>query len=632
MADKKAKKSKDSAKSGDSAADEPKQAAAEKSEPEMKSKGEGAKAGKAKSAKGDTEATTGGGAQGYLCVHCGHRFEASEEPKRCPSCMRKGGLERVAAGERRSAAPSWLMPAVVVGLVGAVGVGYALWNDHTPDVVEGDAPVRPLELSELRGYLRNAHADGDHAELLEGGENVSALAAHATGGDAFAQAGSLVEYIRAQAEAQAFVVWAMDQPRELPPKFAEWAAGEILRDGGRRELYPLEVAAATVAALREAGVAAMVAEAWAYPSERRPPEPAGHFGYFAVAVYAGAAGEGDPRIFDPYAGRSQAPEAGAYRVLTDVQAVGDYLGHEALHAMVHENDATSAMSKAERALGLDARSPSIRTVRGAVLLASGGIEEGVGEFEAAARIREDPPRRNNLGAVLLATGDVEGATREVSAALEATPDFAGAHANLGAIYLSQAELDRARAELNEAERLAPELGMLPMLFAQLYMRTGEVELAAQRADDAIQRRPRDWQVALNAAQIFRAVGRYDDMRRQAHRVLDELVPESQRGDVRQMIERALGPTALEEVEDDFAELDDEPLPEEDELGELDGLGDLPELQLGGGDGPSLLGGDDDGPSLLGGEGLGGGDDGPALMLGDPSNFRLGGSDELRLDL
>ena len=580
-----------------------------------------AKAAKSEPTKDASAAASSAEAQGWLCVHCGHRFEAAEEPKRCPSCMRKGGLEKVAATKTRAGTPAWVIPAAVVGVVAALGVGYALWNERTPDVVEGEAPLEPLSTSQLRGYLRNAHADGDQAELFAAGDALEELAEHATGGDAEAKAAALVAFVRERAEAQTFVRWELDQPRELRPKRAEWAAGEILR-GERRKLYPLEVALATTAALREAGVDAMVAEVWSYPDERRPPEPAGHFGYFGVAVYPGAVGEGEPSVLDPYAGRTQVPEASGYRVLTDVQAAGALFGHEALYALVQEHDASGAMSKAERALALDPRSPAIRTVRGAVLLASGGIEEGVDEFRAAARIREDPPRRNNLGAVLLATGDVEAATREISAALADAPDFANAHANLGAIYLSESELDRARAEFVTAERLAPELGTLPMLFAQLHMRTGEPELAAQRAGEAVERRPRDWQIALNAAQVYRAVGRYDEMRGLARRVM-ELVDDSEREQVRQLIERALGPTALEEEEPlDLADLEDE---FDDEV---DGLDELPDpdalgggLQLGGGS--SLFGGDD-APSLLGG------DDSPSLLGGDQGGLQLGDPGGLQL--
>ena len=130
----------------------------------------------------------------------------------------------------------------------------------------------------------------------------------------------------------------------------------------------------------------------------------------------------------------------------------------------------------------------------------------------------------------------------------------------------------------------------------------------------------------------------------------ELVPSSQREVMRQQILQLLGPTALEEVDEDPLlagdEGWDEELTEEEIEAELAGEpGAGSELSLGssllggeeeGGGGPSLLGGgggDEGGPSLLDDD-LGGGDEGgPGLMLGDPSNLRLrepGGGLQLQL--
>lgn len=572
----------------------------------------------------------------WLCVHCGHRFAAAKEPDRCPSCMRKGGLEAIAANETAKR-PAWIAPVAVVALVAVVGGGYALWAKSTPDPVSGEVPLAPLELSELRGHLAAQNADGEHARLFEVDDAVEALAEHATGSSPKAKAEALVEHVRARATAGAFEPWSLDTPRESPIERAPGVAA-MLAETERAHLYPLEVAIVSVAALREAGVDAMVAEVWGYPGDRRPPDPSGRLGYFGVAVWDGDL-EGDPStILDPYLGRATEPEEGRFRVLDDVKVVAAFLGAQALHALVHENDSTAALSKVQRAIRLDGRSPSLRSVQAAVLIANGGIEQGVQELQAATQLRSDGPRRNNVAAVFMAMGDFEQANREVAAALEEFPDFAGAHATLGAIHLAQGETDLAETELQAAERLEPQTLILPMLWAEFHLRSGDSARAASYAQQAIERRPQDWQTRLGAARVFRASGRYEDMRREAHRVL-ELVPSAQREPMREQILALLGPTALEPIDEE--DLDDDSLDEGDEDDEELGLG-TPGFRLG----SSLLG--EGGPSsmassmsssLFGDEeddDEGGG--GPALMLGDPGSFSLGGggggssSSMLRLNL
>ena len=593
-----------------------------------------------------TDADAGG--RRYLCVHCGHRFVAAEEPERCPSCLRRGGLERL-EDEEQAGRRAWLVPTVVVGLVVAVGAGYAFWNRSTPDPVSGEAPTAPLSTSELRGYLRAEDADGPHAQLFEAEDAVEALAEQASGGGAVAQAEALIAHVRHQAEEGAFEPWLLERPRETPPKDAEWAAAQIGDTDEAAHLYPLEVALATTAALREADVPAMVAEIWAFPGDRRPPDPSGQIGYFGVAVWEGEPGEGTPTVLDPYGGHATEPEEGSYRVLTDVQAVAARLGLEALHRLVHESDSVQALSRVSKALRLDRRSPYLRALKADVLILSGGMEQALEELQSAAQMRPDGPRRARVAAVFLAMGEVDSASREIAAALEQFPDFANAHATLGAVHLAQGELDLARQQLAESERLEPRGMILPMLWAEYYLRVGDQDMAVTKARQAVEARPHHWQTRLSAARVFRAAARYEDMRRQAHRVL-ELVPSSQREVMRQQILQLLGPTALEEVDEDPLlagdEGWDEELTEEEIEAELAGEpGAGSELSLGssllggeeeGGGGPSLLGGgggDEGGPSLLDDD-LGGGDEGgPGLMLGDPSNLRLrepGGGLQLQL--
>ncbi|MEM1417194.1 MAG: tetratricopeptide repeat protein, partial [Myxococcota bacterium] len=579
-------------------------------------KKDGAKARKKGADAGKAEAS-------WRCVHCGHRFDAADTPTRCPSCMRKGGLEQVQ--ETSGGRPGWVVPAAVLAVVALAGVGYAtLGGDEGRARGDGTVPLAPLSERALRSALEDADADVPEGDLLVADDAVEDLADEATGSDPIAKARALVAHVRERAAADAFVPWSLTQPRELPVKNAEWAASRLARDE-RTRLYPLELAAACVSALREADVDAMVAEISRFEDDPRPPDPSGYLGYFGVAVWPGEVGEGSPTVFDPYGGH--APEAAAeVRPLTDPQAVAAALATAAVHQLVRENEPVRALERLRPALRLDRRSPQVRGVRGAVLLASGGLEEGVRELEAARDIRPDGVRRNLLAMVFMAKGDVEQANRELAQALEAFPEYAAAHATLATIHLSRRETDLARSELQEAERIDPEYFLLKSLWAQYHLQTGDEEMAASLALEAVDARPWDVNTRLQASQIFRAAGRYDDMRRQARRAL-EMTPEDQRATFRERILTILGPTALEqpldEIPDDELDLEedeDEGLALDDPSGfQLGGDSSL----LGGGGGGSLLGGgggllgdgdDDEGPSLLDGEDTLGGEGG-GLQLG-----------------
>ncbi|UJR78206.1 tetratricopeptide repeat protein [Sandaracinus amylolyticus] len=576
----------------------------------------------------------------YVCLNCGHRWdleEGKEDKKvRCPSCMRVTGIEKVSdAKPAASARNPWLVPGLVVVLLAAIGGGYAMWRASAPREVGEDVPERPLERDELVGHLRRLRVDARGVvDLLAADEGVEEFAERATEGrrSATEMAAGVYEAIRARASQHAFSRWSLGVPRETSMGDAGAVRAWIREDGSRRRLYPLEAAALMVAALRSRGVDAMLAETWEFPGDPSPPDPSGHFGYYVAAVYENEVGQGEPRIFDPWGGHEVAPEADDVRVMTDLEALGAALNVRAIHLLVRESDPARAIEVSRDALRLDPRSPTTRSVRGAILLASGGGSEGVAEFEAAKQIRADAPRHQLLAGVLLAQGDVEGAQRELSTALELAPEYAAARAALAAVHLGQSEPDLAREELERAQRIDPDLHTLPGLWAGYYATTGDLESAVQSARSAVERNPWDIQTRLMAARVYRQAARYDDMRREAREVM-ERVPSAQRGDMEQLIRRLLGPTALESpLEEEEALAEEEEAEDDYELGGTS-------LRLGGGaEGAPAAG--RSGPSLLDEEGdlapsQGGGEDGPLLMLGDPSRLRLGGGgegDRLRLDL
>ncbi|MFW5875891.1 MAG: tetratricopeptide repeat protein [Myxococcota bacterium] len=571
----------------------------------------------------------------YLCVHCDHRFEQDEDAKpRCPKCMRRHGLEALdEPGGSRRRLPPWAWVGGVVGVLALLGGGYAWWSYATPGAVSGEVPLAPLDRSDVRDWLAHDQVEADEmAGLLMADEAVEAFAEEATAdaGGAQKKAKAVVADLAGRAEARTFVPWAMSHPREAPPRTAAGTLSVLGDEGARHKLYPLEVAALTVAALRAVDVPAMVVEGWDFPGDRSPPDPSGHLGYYLVGVWP--EGEPDaekpPVLFDPYGARGDAPSEGGFRVLDDLGAIAAALTHQAAHQLAHQGDTSAALASVEDALALDSRSPQAHTVRGAVLLQTGGPQEGAKEFDAAAELRADGPRRKNLAGLLMAQNKVDEASEEIAAALDQYPDYAGAHALLAAIHLAEGDAERARNDLETAERLDRRLPNLPQVWAQYHLSQGDVDRAVQSAQRAIERRPHDWQTRVHAAQVYRAASKPDAMRREARKVL-EMVPSSREPALRRMLEEVLGPTALDEPADDLLAEDDTPsaLPEPGEL------------KLGGDDQTGML--DDEGEVGQGGQGLGdepgdldlGEDDEPLILGSDPSKLKLRGPDQkLQLEM
>lgn len=560
----------------------------------------------------------------YLCLNCETRFEHDPDAPggkklRCPKCMRVTGIEKLASAQTKAPERPWLMPAVGAGVLAVVFGGYMVWRSSRPTAVTGDAPLRPLESSELDGYLRAASASpGRLGNMLVASDDIAAFARTAThdadGNEGRAEA--MQAAMRERASEHRFVRWSMGVPRETPPSTAAAAFEWLGDEDARARLYPLEAAAIMAGGLRSAGVDAMVVEIYKFPGDESPPDPAGHFGYFGVAVYPGEVGEGDPTIYDPWGGHDVPPEEDDYRVMTDVEVIGAALSISAIQLMVRESDPERALTVSGDAISACPSSPAVRSVRGAILLAAGNPTEALAELEAAEQLRSDGPRHNMLAGIYMAQGENEDALREVNAALEEFPDYAAAHATLAALHMADASPDEALAEMRIAERLDPDLHVLPSLWANYYASTGDLDQAVEYAGRAVEANPGDLQSRLMAARIYRMAARYDDMRREARAVM-EATPEDRRERMEAIILEVLGPTALDDMDEEISD-------EELEEGGDDSL----ELSLD----SDLLGEGDDEDLALEDEELGEEDEAPpprsgggtTLMLGDPSDLSLSG--------
>ncbi len=508
---------------------------------------------------------------------------------------------------------------LALGAVAIVLVGTGFWLQSRSVSVDGPVPLEPLTLAEVKAVLVRQQVAGARGldALLEPGAAVTAFAKKATqrAADPVARAEAVTQALRARAKALAFIPWSLGEPRSTAIMTADGVLAAIAKDGARKELYPIEVAALAVAALRSLGVDAMLAELSDLPSERAPVDPAGYFGYFVVSLSSEAAGDSKTRLYDPYAGRNLPADA-KVNLVDDATAVGAALAIRGVHEVAYLGDPKLALESSSDALRLASRLPSVRTARGIIVLSGKMVEQGLQELAAAVQMRGDPVRLHNLASARMLSGDMEAATKDLTAALGRAPDFAGAHATLGAVQMQRGEMESGQQELQKAESLAPDLSLIQWGFAELAMRQGDRESGLARGKRALDARP-SFDARLRYAVLLRQAAKYEELRKEAHALVDSC-PAYRKQEVRDLITAVLGPTALDPTEMD---------PTADDLSDLGGS----DLNLKLGQGSKLLAEPADGKGLkLGGQG---GAADPLILLGDPSKLRLrSSSDKLKLKL
>ena len=487
----------------------------------------------------------------YYCAHCNKEFvpEGGDTKPRCPQCMRRGGVERAqeVAATGRARRP-WVL--IIALLIVGGGVGYGLYVATTV-ALEENPPLRPLSAKELAAYLeRDEIRVGPYESLMMLSGDVEGWPDGAAEISAKMQAASSR--------------WSLERP--LPRKVlgADETLARIDAAQGRVDLYPLELATAMTALLRARGVNAMVAEAWELEGTGAPADPSGMLGYFVVAVYESADAAEPSAFLDPWGGGEVAPAS--VRVLRDTEVLAAALGTEAARVFARSGDGTKALPMIETALLLDPVSPSLRGVNATILLESGGVDQAVKEFEAAAQLRPDGPRQLNTVQLHLAqasmlemNGQKDAAEAEfnrgsriVGEVIERWPRYARAHVLLASVYLGNDESERARLELEAAQALSPDAPLLWSIWAQHDLSTNDPIAAASKMKRAVSLDPDNWQLRLQAARVLQ--GADDDQGAEENlAVAMRMVPPGKRADVQSFVERMMGARALGEPRSKAAE-------------------------------------------------------------------------------
>ena len=296
----------------------------------------------------------------YLCVHCDHRFEVAGDvpPTRCPSCMRAKSIEPIRAAAPAKKVERGKTGLLLGGLAALLALGAAAWYLLPRDNVDKSG-AGALTHDALKRQLAEQHIDaGGLVQLLVADDTVKKFAEQSAADKEGARAAEAIyAALRKRASAQAFVPWSLGELRATPVLTATQTLAKLLKDNGRAELYPLEVVALAVAALRSLDVPARVAELTDLKGRSSPLDPSGFLGYFVVALESDGAA---PRLYDVYGGQSLT--GASHALLSDTSALGAALALRALHETTYLADPKRALESSSHALRL-AVEPAVRAHR-----------------------------------------------------------------------------------------------------------------------------------------------------------------------------------------------------------------------------------------------------------------------------
>jgi Tfp pilus assembly protein PilF len=455
--------------------------------------------------------------------------------------MRRGGVEPVRhvtpiGGVKRG----WLIAVALVLVVAGIGLGV---YRSTRTTLEDRPPLRPLEPRELTAYLeRDQVRVGEYQSMFVLPDQVEGWSGSAN---------EIAKRMHGRVSP-----WSLEHPLPREVLTAEQTLAKMVSDEERAKLYPLELATALAAVLRQCGERAMVAEVWEIGGADAPSDPSGMLGYFVTAVYDESNGEEPSAYLDPWGGRGEISPS-SVRVLRDTEVLAAALGIGATRTFARSGDGAVALPMVETALLLDPVSASLRVVNATILTESGGLAQAVQEIESAIQLRADGPRQLGLAQLHLAqagmlemTGAQEAAAaqfaeanRIVADVIEKWPRYGRAHVMLAVIHLGLKEPERARIELEAAEALSPDAPMLWAIWAQYQLTAGDPVAASTRMKRAVDLDPENWQLRLQAAHLFREAGD-DTAAQQSVGTALELVGPKKESEVRKFVEQTMGPEML----------------------------------------------------------------------------------------
>ncbi len=166
-------------------------------------------------------------------------------------------------------------------------------------------------------------------------------------------------------------------------------------------------------------------------------------------------------------------------------------------ASLATGDPAAALASVDRALALDPRSPDHHAVRGHALKAAGRLDEAIGCYREAVRLKPSYAEMQfNLANALrqraVDADDVAGleeAAESYRRAVRLKPDLAGAHNNLGATLRALKRPGEAAESFHRALRLTPRSGELIGNLGSALLEDGQHAAAADMLTRAVSLAP-----------------------------------------------------------------------------------------------------------------------------------------------
>jgi len=476
----------------------------------------------------------------YRCTNCDTTFEADTDAPRCPECLRQHGLEEV--GKPAPARPPTRrrgLLVAVVALVVALGGGAALWLLRgRVEPRPGLGPIAPAALEEFlasRGVSR-----ADRVDPFATSPAIKKLADGVSGSGAVERARAVARRVAGAlrpARLEIDLLGASDAPVRT--------AAELQRliddpKATPRAVLSFELATHTVAALRAAGIRAVLGRARRLDAPVATADVAGGVGRYVALVYSESkAAVGPPAlVLDParalplpaWAGGGDDPDlkprlslerkTPPVTPLDDASAAGHLLALRAHRLRAAEPDRAYQLS--QEALAVAAPSPMLLLLRSKVLAAAGGTADAEAAAQKAltlAQAGDGPATRTLLALALASKGSSGPAISHLEQAVQADPGYWPAYRALASILLP-ADRKRGLEYLNAGLKIAPDEPGLLLLQATRLLAEDQAGEAVKVLERALARQPSE----LLRLMLYRALRQSSDPR--AAQVREELLGQS----------------------------------------------------------------------------------------------------------
>jgi len=154
---------------------------------------------------------------------------------------------------------------------------------------------------------------------------------------------------------------------------------------------------------------------------------------------------------------------------------------------------------------------------GNALLQAGRVQEAIGQYEQALRLKPDLAEAyNDLGIALAQAGKIEDAIGQYEQALRLKPDLAEAHNDLGIALAQAGKLEDAIGQYEQALQIKPDYAEAHYNLGTVLLRLGRVQEAIGHCEQALRINPNlaeahnNLGVALGqAGKLMDAIGHYE---------------------------------------------------------------------------------------------------------------------------